>query len=219
MEVVLMGASGMIGSGALLECLADPSVRRVRAIVRSPTGRQHDKLTEIVHGDLLDLSAIEDQLEGIDACLWCLGVSAGGLSEVEYRRITHDMTVACIDTLHRLNPDLAVCFVSGAGTSLQGRQMWARVKGEAERYVLDKGLRHATVFRPAAILPLKGVVSKTASYRVMYVSLGWLIGLLRPVLPGMITDTVTLGRALIRAARGEAPKATLENADINRLGA
>jgi len=219
MHVVLFGATGMIGTGTLLECLDDPTVTSVRSVGRRPTGITHDKLTEIEHADLTDLSAIEDQLGGLDACLWCLGVSAGAMSEDAYRRITWDFTVAGVDTLHRLNPAMAFCFISGQGTDTASRQMWARVKGEAEQYVLNKGFGSATMFRPAMIEPKRGAVSQTRSYRVMYATLGWLVKLLRPALPTWITDTVTLGRAMIRAAQGQASQPILENRDINELGA
>ena len=88
MNVVLFGASGMVGQGVLIECLEDPGVKRVVSIVRRPTGVTHDKLTEIVHGDFLDYTAIEPSLRDIDACFFCLGVSSIGMKEEDYRHIT-----------------------------------------------------------------------------------------------------------------------------------
>jgi uncharacterized protein YbjT (DUF2867 family) len=219
MHVVLFGATGMIGTGVLLECLDDPSIESVRTVGRTPPGRTHAKLTHIAHGDLTDLSAVEDELAGVDACLWCLGVSAGGMSEEAYRRITYDFTVAAVDTLHRLNPQMAFCFISGDGTDRDSRMMWARVKAQAEDYVVGKGFPIAVNFRPAGIQPKRGAVSKTTSYRVMYLLLGWLVPLLRRLWPSMVTDTVTLGRAMIRAAQGQAPTSPLDTAAINELGA
>src|SRR5262245_62422156 len=113
MNVVLFGASGMVGQGVLLECLEDPGVNRVVSIVRRSTGRTHPKLTEIVHGDFLDYSAIEPALRDIDACFFCLGVSSIGMTEEDYRHITYDFTMAAARTLHRLNPKLAFIYVSG----------------------------------------------------------------------------------------------------------
>ncbi len=217
MKVVLFGSTGMIGSGALLECLDDDGVTAVTSVVRRPTGQSHPKLTEVTCADFADLAPIEDQLAGHDACLWCLGVSAAGMTEEAYRHITVDFTRAAVETLHRLNPELAFCFISGAGTDVDSAQMWARAKGEAEQIVLGAGFARAACFRPAGIQPKRGVVSKTRSYRIMYATLGWLIALLRPVMTGMITDTVTLGRAMIRVAREGSPSPILENKDINEL--
>jgi putative NADH-flavin reductase len=81
MKIILFGATGMVGQGGLHECLLDPEVEKVLAVGRRATGQRHDKLREIVHEDFLDFSAIEDELAGYDACLYCLGVSSAGMSE------------------------------------------------------------------------------------------------------------------------------------------
>ena len=94
MKVVLFGATGMVGQGVLRECLLDPDVESVLAIVRNSSLPQHDKLREIAHQDVSDLSAIEDRLSGYDACFFCLGVSAVGMNEEAYRRLTYDLTMS-----------------------------------------------------------------------------------------------------------------------------
>src|SRR3954469_6967276 len=116
MNVLILGASGMVGKGVLRECLLDEGVARVVTLGRTPTGQSHPKLREIVHRDLLNLAPIEDQLRGIDACFYCLGASAAGLSEAEYTRISYEMTLAVAETLARLDPDLTFVYVSGTGT-------------------------------------------------------------------------------------------------------
>ena len=81
MRVLLFGSTGMIGGGALLECLADDRVTAVQTISRSPTGVSHPKLTEVLHQDFFDLQPLADRLRGYDACFYCLGVTAVGLDE------------------------------------------------------------------------------------------------------------------------------------------
>ena len=39
------------------------------------------------------LPSIESQLAGFDACFFCLGVSAAGMNEQDYRRLTYDLTM------------------------------------------------------------------------------------------------------------------------------
>src|SRR5262245_13031557 len=156
MNVVLFGGSGMVGQAVLIECLADPDVRRVVSIVRRATGVTHAKLTEIVHTDFFDYGPIEPQLRDADACFFCLGVSSVGMKEEDYRHITYDLTMAAARTLHRLNPKLAFIYVSGAGTdsSEKGRSMWARVKGKTEND-LTALFERAYMFRPGYIHPEK----------------------------------------------------------------
>src|SRR5258708_35928094 len=89
-----LGAAGMVGQGGLRECLLEPEVEKVLAVGRRATGQRHDKLREIVHKDFLDFSAIEDELAGYDACLYCLGVSSAGMSQPDYHRVTYQVTPA-----------------------------------------------------------------------------------------------------------------------------
>jgi len=104
MKAILFGATGMVGQGVLRECLIDAGVTSVLAVGRSPTGQQHAKLREIVHGDFTDFSAIESELSGYDACFFCLGVSSLGMDAERYRHLTYDVTMAAARTLAKLNP-------------------------------------------------------------------------------------------------------------------
>ena len=69
MNVILFGATGMVGQGVLRECLLDPSVQQVLSIVRTPSGQHDAKLRELVHTDFFNYSAIEPQLTSFDACV------------------------------------------------------------------------------------------------------------------------------------------------------
>jgi len=219
MNVLLFGATGMVGQGVLRESLLDPDVESVLAIVRSPTGQKHEKLREIGHKDFFDFSAIEPELTGLDACFFCLGVSSAGMTEESYRRVTYDMTMAAAQTLVKLNPGMTFIFVSGAGTDSteRGRTMWARVKGETENALLRMPFKAAYMFRPGFIQPLHGIKSKTKLYRAFYSVTGPLFPVLKALFPKSITTTEQLGRAMIKAAKRGAPKAVLESADINGL--
>jgi uncharacterized protein YbjT (DUF2867 family) len=219
MDVVLFGATGMVGQGVLRECLLDREVGNVLSIVRNATGQRHPKLRELVHTNFLDYSAIEDQLSGFDACFFCLGVSSAGMTEENYRRVTYDFTMAAARTLARLNPTMTFIYVSGMGTdsSERGRSMWARVKGKTENELLRLPFHAAYMFRPAAIVPLDGIRSKTKLYRALYVVLGPILPWMNARFPKYVTTTEQVGRAMIKVAKQGAQKPALENLDINRL--
>ena len=221
MNVVLFGATGMIGQGVLRECLLDPDVQRVVTVGRAPTGQQHPKLQEIVHADLFDLSAIERDLNGLDACFFCLGVTSAGMTEAEYTRVTYDLTMVVAQTLVRLNPQMTFVFVSGVGTdsSERGRTMWARVKGKAENALLRLPFKRAYMFRPGLIQPMHGIRSRTKAYRVFYALAAPIFPILRRLFPGTMTTTERLGQAMLAAAKHGAPEAILDTAAINRLSA
>lgn len=218
MNVLLFGATGMIGRGVLLECLADPTVTRVVSIVRRSTGVTDPKLHEVVHKDFTDYSTIEKELGGLDACFFCLGVSSAGMSEADYTVITHDYTIAAAQVLKRLNPGLTFCFVSGASTDSteKGRTMWARVKGKTENEIIAT-FERGFAFRPGYIHPMKGVVSGTRLYRAFYVVLAPLYPALKRMFPSFVTTTVAIGRAMINAVSNPPAKHVLEVPDINEL--
>lgn len=217
MKAILVGATGMVGQVVLRECLLDPTVKSVLSIVRNPTGQQDAKLSEIVHKDFLDFSGVEAQLTGYDACFFCAGLSAAGMTEEAYFHATYDMTLAAAKTLARLNPAMTFIYVSGAGTDSteKGRTMWARVKGKTENALLRLPFRVAYMFRPGVIQPLHRIQSRTSGYRIFYTVTKPLLPVLRWLLPQYVTTTELLGRAMIRVAQNGYPKSILETRDIN----
>jgi len=221
MDVLIFGATGMVGQGALRECLADPEVHRVVALGRTISGLQHPKLRELAHANLLDYSGMDRDLSGFDACLFCLGVSSAGMTEAAYSHLTFDLTLAAARALVRLNPDMSFIYVSGAGTDStgSGRTMWARVKGKTENALLALPFESAFMLRPALIQPLHGITSKTRSYRLLYAATAPLLPLLLALFPNYVTTTERLGRVMLYLAKRGDEKAVLEARDINRLGA
>lgn len=221
MNVLILGATGMVGQGVLRECLLDEGVTRVVTLGRSPTGQSHPKLREIVHGELLNLRPIEGQLTGLDACFYCLGASATGLSEADYTQINYVLTMSVAEALARIDPDMTFVYVSGAGTdsSERGRAMWARVKGRTENALLRLPFKAAYMLRPGLIIPMHGVKSKTRLYRAFYTVLGPLLPLMRKLFPRSIITTEQLGRVMLRLARSGYSKPVLEAADLSALSA
>jgi uncharacterized protein YbjT (DUF2867 family) len=219
MNVVIFGATGMIGQGVLRECLLDSGVPLVKTVGRTATGVQHPKLREVVHRDLWNYSSIEMELSGLDACFFCLGVSAAGMQEADYEHVTYGIAMAAAESLSRLNPQMTFIYVSGAGTdsSEQGRMMWARVKGRTENALMRLPFKAAYMFRPGFIQPLHAIRSRTTAYRVFYVLTKPVLPMLRWAFPDHILTTEQIGRAMLAVARQGAPKRILESRDIRAM--
>jgi len=219
MNIILFGATGMLGQAALRECLLDPEVHRVVAITRTSLGESDPKLREVVVSDLFDVSRYAGDLANRDACLFCLGISSAGMREADYRHITYDLTLAVARELATRNPNLTFVYVSGSGTdsSAQGRSMWARVKGETENALLALPLRAAYMFRPAYIHAMNGETSRTPLYSVAMLAIKPLYPALKRLFPKYVTDTERLARAMLIACKHGAPKQLLESPDINAL--
>ncbi|WP_321471229.1 NAD(P)H-binding protein [uncultured Paludibaculum sp.] len=219
MRVLIFGATGMVGHGALRAALMDPGVEFVQTIGRTATGLNHKNLREVVHADLLHYDAVETELSGFDACFFCLGVSSAGMQEDAYERVTYGIAMAAAQTLVRLNPHMTFIFVSGAGTDSteRGRLMWARVKGKTENALMRLPFRASYMFRPGFIQPVHGAKSKTAVYRFFYTILTPLMPLLRWSFPAYVLTTEEIGLAMLRVVRLGATERVLETRDIRAV--
>jgi uncharacterized protein YbjT (DUF2867 family) len=215
MKLIVTGATGMVGEGVLLECLSDPSVEQVLSVSRRSCGHIHPKLKELLVPDFRELSSVESELTGYDACFYCAGVSSVGLKEPEYTVITYDTPLHFAQTLARLNPSMVLVHVSGAHTdgTEQGRVMWARVKGKAENALMRLPFKAVYNFRPSLMKPAPGQKNIKSSYRALLV----LYPLLNLFFPGITLNDV--GQAMLRCVRVGASKHVLEATDIRALAA
>ncbi|MES2646307.1 MAG: NAD-dependent epimerase/dehydratase family protein [Bacteroidota bacterium] len=214
-KVILTGATGMVGEGVLHECLSHPMIREILIINRKPAGITHLKLKEIIHPDFYNFSKIENQLQGYDACFFCLGVSSVGMKEEKYQDLTYKLTMHVAQTLSRINPGSTFCYISGAGTdsSEKGKTMWARVKGKTENDLMKLPFGKVYNFRPGILSPTKGLKNTLGFYKY----LGWLIPAIKTFGPNFISSLKDLGMAMIHVAVYGYNKPILEVKDINSL--
>jgi uncharacterized protein YbjT (DUF2867 family) len=217
MKLILLGATGMVGAGALREALADPDVEAVLSIGRRSCHVTHPKLRERLIPDLFDLSAIEPELAGWDACVWAIGISSVGLDEPAYARVTEELTLLWARTLLRVNPAFSFCYCSAMGAD--GRTMWARVRRRVEGALQAMPFRHAGCVRPGFIQPGPGIRSTVKLYQASITVFRPLFPLIVAALPSLATTSERLGRAMLRVVQGRTDRFILESADINRVGA
>lgn len=219
MRILIFGATGMVGGGVLLECLEAADVEAVTAVGRTAVPLKHPKLSQVLHADLYHVSTIEPQLQPFDACFFCLGVSSAGMSEAAYSRLTYELTLDIAMVLARLNRQMTLVYVSGAGTdsSGQGKSMWARVKGRTENGLQRLPFKAVYLFRPGVIQPVKGVKSKTRLYQTIYDVLGPVFSLVRKIRPDAVITTEDIGLAMLEVARRGASKTILDTADLKAI--
>jgi uncharacterized protein YbjT (DUF2867 family) len=218
LNVLITGASGMVGKGVLLECIKSPSIRSVTLIARSPVDVQDPKIKEIILPDFMEIDSVKNQLKDIDACFHCMGVSSMDLSEEKYAQLTFEITKRLADMCFEHNPGMTFNYVSGTGTdsSEKGRIMWARVKGKTENYILSRGFQKSYMFRPGFIIPENNIKSRTRLYNQLYI-------IMRPFFPMLkkrnsITTTTKIGQTMINSLIKPAYDFVyLDNKLINKL--
>lgn len=211
LKVIITGSTGMVGEGVLFECLKHPRVESVLVINRRSCGVKHEKLTEIIHNNFLNISPIKDGLSGYNACYFCLGVSSMGMKETKYRQITYDLTMHVAKTLHAMNPEMVFTYVSGKGTdsTAKGRIMWARVKGRTENDLLNL-FNKVYMFRPGYIQPTRGLKNTYKIYKV----LAPFYPIWKTFFPNYVCTLQDIGLAMINCTINGYEKPLLENTDI-----
>jgi hypothetical protein len=211
MKILLFGATGSAGHSVLEACLAASVVDEVCAVVRHPLAESHPKLRTVVHSNFLDYSPIDDAFRSIGACLFCLGVSVTQVSKEDYRKITHDFTLAAAATLKSQSPGAAFHYISGQGTHLNSRMFWSQVKAQTERELIE--LVGADAWRPAFI-DAKPSPTLPKLYAMFYP-----LGRLLKPFPSMYIRGHDLGRAMLQATLENLRGRIFENAEIRQIAA
>ena len=209
MKILLFGATGSVGNSVLDACLAAPIVDEVRAITRRALMNTSSKLRTYVHKDFLDYSTAQEAFRSIDACLFCLGISAMQVSKEDYRKISYSFPLAAAQMLKSQSPGAAFHFISGKGTDAHGRMLWARVKAQTEHDLIE--LIGADCWRPAFI-DAKPSSSLPKLY-ALFVPLG---RILKPF-PGLYVHGHDLARAMLQATRENLRGQIFENAEIRQI--
>jgi uncharacterized protein YbjT (DUF2867 family) len=216
MNILLFGATGMVGDGVLRWLVASPRVARVVTVSRKPLPVQYPKLETVLEADMFHLRHL-DLLRDFDACFFCLGASSVGMSPEDYRRLTYDLTLAVARQLLPGNPRMVFEYISGEGTDANSRQNWARVKAETETALLNMGFRDAYAIRPGFIQPMRGVTSRVRSVRWMYAVTAPAYPVLQKMLGRWVTSTDLLAAAMLQLATAGSKKKALNTGELNRL--
>jgi uncharacterized protein YbjT (DUF2867 family) len=217
-RLVIVGGTGMVGGYALRYALEHPAVGRVTVIGRRTLHTSNPKLTEVLHRDFGDCSALAEALSGQDGAIFCLGTYTGSVSDAELRTITAGYTIEFARVLRTSSPTAAFSFLSGSGADPTGRSRmaFARYKGEAEKALLAAGFPRVYLFRPAYIYPVEPRKEPNFSYRLLRA----IYPAFRVLFPNQMIRADDLARAMVGAVvtgTGQRAGPVFENRDIRAM--
>ena len=217
MDVLITGSTGMVGKSVLQECVNDKRVKKIYLINRLPVNLKSPKISEFIISDFLKVGEVKKKIKNCDACFHCMGITSFGQNSEYYYRVTYEMTKAITDLVYSINSNSVMTYVSGEGTSTNenSKISWANVKGKAENYILNKGLKDAYMIRLGLLIPENGIKAKTKLYNLFYT-------LMTPLFPLMklfptITTSSKLGLAMINSVYYPNSNKYLDNKKINKL--
>ena len=214
-NVVITGATGMVGRIVLRECLDSPNIGKITSFVRRSSGVNHPKLNEVIHANFMDYNDVADHFENIDVAYFCIGAYTGAVPDDKFKQITVDFTTVFADVLKQKSPNATFCLLSGQGADQteKSRVSFAKYKGMAENYLIQKDFGNLYIFRPAYIYPVEQREEPNLMYRVSRK----LYPLLKNVFPSSVITSEQLGKAIFKAGVQGAEKTVLENQDIKKV--
>jgi uncharacterized protein YbjT (DUF2867 family) len=192
-DLLLVGATGLVGQSVLRQALADSRVSKVVAVTRNPLPPQPRLENPLVDFDALPADA---QWWQVHAGICTLGTTmreAG--SHVAFRKVDVDYPLAVAKLLYDHGAK-SFAFNSSIGANPKARAFYNRVKGEVEQRLIAGGFPSLTLVRPSGILgprkPHRAWEARTI--RVFHS--------LRPILPRhyRVVPADKIAKALLEAA-------------------
>lgn len=216
-DVLITGATGMVGKSVLLECVRDNRVKNIYLVNRVPVNIKSPKIIEFIVDDFLKVGDLKKKIKNCDACFHCMGITSFGQNSNYYYKVTYEMTKSLADLVYDINPNSIMTYVSGEGTSTKENSIidWANVKGKTENYILNRGLKDAYMFRLGLLIPENGIKAKTKLYNLFYTIMMPFYPLMK-LIPS-ITTSSKLGLAMINCVYFPENDKYLDNRKINNL--
>ncbi len=209
MDILILGATGAVGSQVLKQANADPEVGRIVAPTRRPLDCAGDVDNPVV---TFELPLPEADWWHVDTVICCLGTTmAKAGSRAAFRAIDHDLVLACA---RRALAAGAHTFVlnSSLGADASSRNFYLRTKGEVEAGLGTLGFERLVLVRPS-LIDAERPEARPAE------KLGLLAGrVLSPVIPRRYrpVSAEAIAATMLTHARGDKGMVIVESDQIQR---
>jgi uncharacterized protein YbjT (DUF2867 family) len=150
MEIVLVGATGLVGSEVLNQLLSEEKVSKINVLTRKKITIHSPKVVNHV----VDFENEEDLKNSIhgDAIICCIGTTKAKTPDVgEYEKIDRDIPIR-IAKIGKENGIAQYHLISAIGANKNSSINYNRIKGEAEEGVLAAGILKTLIYRPGMLI-------------------------------------------------------------------
>jgi uncharacterized protein YbjT (DUF2867 family) len=149
MKLLLLGATGLVGSRTLKLALTNDVFSEVIAPTRKPLAPR-DRLVNPVASRLEELTPALTSYK-LDAVICALGTTrAKAGSKEAFRYVDHELPIAFGKAAHTAGVE-TYAIVTAMGASEDSMSFYYRTKGEVERDIKEIGFRSLTICRPSLI--------------------------------------------------------------------
>lgn len=149
-SVLVLGASGLVGSNVLTALLADEDVARVTVLVRRILSITHPKLIQVCT-DFQVMSAL-DSIGSIDVLYCCIGTTRKKTPDlIQYRAIDYGITTA-VAAHAKANGCEEIHLVSSVGANANSSNFYLKIKGEVELGIQSLGFERCIIYRPSMLI-------------------------------------------------------------------
>ena len=207
-KVLIFGATGMVGSHVLKNCLANQKITKITIVVRKKAPVTSKKVTQIIHHDFGTISQIKNKLKNNDICFYCIGVYQNTVPKDIFIKITYDYLRNIAQAV--ASKGLTFCLFSAQGANPNSKILFAKWKGKAEHALQSLPFKKIYIFRPGYISPRSKRKSPTI-YEPLFEPIFPLLNLL---VPNYCTTAENLAKAMVTTAVNGSNKLIFENKDI-----
>lgn len=206
MRILLVGATGLVGSHVLARLLSDDRIEAVIAPTRHPLASHAKLQNPIVDFTRLPIDADWWTVDGAICTLGTTRAKAG--SDAAFRQVDHDFPLA-VARLVREHGASRFALNSSMGANASSRLLYPRTKGEVEQAIRDLGFPSLTIVRPGLI------GGQRDEFRMGERIASAALTALAPLLPRRyrISPATAIADALIEAAVDGAPGVHIIEAD------
>lgn len=151
--VLLLGASGLVGSKVLEELLLREDVAEIRVLLRKPLNLSHAKVKERIT-DFSSLEPLDDFFQ-VDALYCCIGTTRKKTPDlVAYKAIDVGIPLSVGEQV-KAKGCREIHVVSSVGANAQSANYYLKIKGEMEEGIERLGFECCRIYRPSMLLGIR----------------------------------------------------------------